>query len=153
MSSLLSKLSGGQSVASAPESDDTHSHNARPLNAKRSAEMLAGLEAANLGWFWQSDAQGCLSYLSDSAISAVGLDKDALLGRELTNFLATGDSDELDSTSRPLKFRLASRSPISRLNVKVLTEDGKEVWWEISATPRLDAHGEFEGFLRESGAI
>ena len=139
MSSLLSKLSGGQSLASA-------SGRARGLDPRRSAEMLAGLESADLGWFWESDAAGRLTYLTDSAIASVGVEKDALVGRELTQFLATGDSDEHDSTSRPLKFRLTSRSPISRLNVKVLADEGKEVWWEISATPRRDANGEFAGY-------
>lgn len=141
MSRLLSKLSGGQPVASAPVNGDAH-----PLDPRRSAEMLAGLEAADLGWFWESDAGGRLTYLTDSAMASIGLENGALLGRELTQFLATGDSDELDSTSRPLKFRFASRSPISRLNVKVLPDEEKEIWWEISATPRLNAEGEFAGF-------
>ncbi|UAB77342.1 EAL domain-containing protein [Erythrobacter sp. SCSIO 43205] len=141
MSRLLSKLSGGQPVASAPVSVDAHS-----LDPQRSAEMLAGFEAADIGWFWESDAAGRLTYLTDSAIAAIGAERDALIGSELTQFLATGDSDDLDSTSRPLKFRLASRSPISRLNVTVQTSQSKEIWWEISATPRRDANGEFAGF-------
>ena len=141
MSRLLSRFSGAQPDASAPAGGEAHA-----LGPRRSADMLAGLEAADLGWFWESDAQGRLTYLTDSAIASIGLERDDVLGRELTQFLATGNSDEHDSTSRPLKFRLASRSPISQLNVQVSAEKNREVWWEISATPRLTAKGEFAGF-------
>ena len=141
MNGLLSRLSGGQPAASAPARVDSGA-----FDARRSAEMLAGLESADLGWFWECDAKGCLTYLSQSAMSAIGLTSDDLIGRELTEILATGDSDDYDSTSRPLKFRIASRSPISRLNVQVLADKSREVWWEISATPKLDGNGEFAGF-------
>ncbi|MEP0392065.1 MAG: EAL domain-containing protein [Erythrobacter sp.] len=141
MSGLLSKLSGGQLSASAAEHRQMVAH-----DPNRSASLLAGLEAANLGWFWESDASGRLTYLTDSAISAAGREKDSFIGLNLTEIFATGDADDSDTTSRPLKFRLASRSPISRLNVKVLGDETKEMWWEISATPRLDGHGNFEGF-------
>lgn len=141
MSRLLSKFSGGQAIASAPEQSD-----ARAFDAMRSASLLAGLESADLGWFWESDAAGKLTYLTDSAISSVKGGKDTLIGCDLTDIFATGDTDDEDTTSRPLKFRLAARSPISRLNVQVLGEGSGKVWWEISATPRLDELGNFEGF-------
>lgn len=141
MSGLLSKLSGGQTLASAPKQKQVIPH-----GTKRSAALLAGLEAANLGWFWECDASGRLTYLTDSAITAIGSGKDNLLGANLTDIFATGDVDESDTTSRPLKFRLASRGAISCLNVKVLGNEDKEIWWEISATPRLDGQGDFAGF-------
>ena len=99
-----------------------------------------------MAWFWESDTDGRLTYLTDSAISAIQTDKQSLIGSELTQIFATASSDDEQSTSRPLKFRLASHSPISRLNVKVLTDDTQEVWWEISATPNLDELGNFKGF-------
>lgn len=141
MTGLLSKLSGGQSLTSAPDEGGKTRR-----DPKRSAALLAGLEAANLGWFWESDALGKLTYLTASAIKAIGSETGSFIGANLTEIFATADSDEDASTSRPLKFRLASRSPISRLNVKVVSGSDKEIWWEISATPRLDTHGNFEGF-------
>lgn len=141
MSRLLSKFSGGDPVASATASNGAH-----PLDPRRSAQMLAGLEAADLGWFWECDAGARITYLSASAMAAIGMEESAVLGSELTELLATGDCDEYDSTSRPLKFRLASHSPISRLNVKVFHGEERGIWWEISATPRFDAKGEFAGF-------
>lgn len=141
MSRLLSKLSGEQVSAPAPVRQDIV-----PLDPRRSAALLAGLEAAGLGWFWESDAAGRFTYLSDSAVSAIGREKDDLLGRELTDIFATGEESDDDCTSRPLKFRLASKSPISQLNVKVLNEGKGDLWWEVSANPRLDVHGNFAGY-------
>ncbi|KEO91650.1 diguanylate phosphodiesterase [Erythrobacter longus] len=141
MSGLLSKLSGGQQLASAPARSKPVQH-----NPKRSAALLAGLEAANLGWFWESDGTGHLTYLTDAAIVASGAETGDFLGACLTEVFATDDGAGGETTSRPLKFRLASRSPISRLNVKVVASGVKEMWWEISATPRLDDHGDFLGF-------
>ncbi|MEM1052590.1 MAG: EAL domain-containing protein [Pseudomonadota bacterium] len=141
----MSRFSGSAQPAAAsstaPELRDD-----LPLDPKRSASLLAGLEAAGLGWFWESNAAGKLTYLTDSAISAMGDGKGNLLGSDLTEIFATGSADGEDSTSRPLKFRLASRSPISRLNVKVLNAGDIDAWWEISATPRVDGQGNFEGF-------
>jgi diguanylate cyclase (GGDEF)-like protein len=108
--------------------------------------LLAGLEAAGLGWFWESDEHGRLTYLTDAAMSAANRDKTGLIGRELTEIFATSDVDGEHTTSRPLKFRLAARSAISHLNVKVLGDHDGDMWWEISATPRRDNLGEFAGF-------
>ena len=59
MSSLLSRFSGGQTNASAQPQVTGH-----PLDPRRSASLLAGLEAADLGWFWESDGEGRLTYLT-----------------------------------------------------------------------------------------
>jgi diguanylate cyclase (GGDEF)-like protein/PAS domain S-box-containing protein len=139
MSSLLSRFSGGQTPSAPPQAG------AHPLDPRRSASLLAGLEAADLGWFWESDGAGKLTYLTASAMRSIGAEADGLIGRELTEVMATTSAEEEGSTSRPLKFRLAARSPISRLNVKVLLAKS-ETWWEISATPRLDGGGNFKGY-------
>jgi diguanylate cyclase (GGDEF)-like protein len=141
MSRLLSKLSGGQSPNAASVLGF-----ATPFDKKRSGALLAGLERADLGWFWESDASGHLTYLTDSAISNMGEDAGSVIGSGLTELFASEDSEMDGATSRSLKFRLAARSPISCLNVKVLSSSAQEVWWEISATPRLDKSGNFEGY-------
>lgn len=145
MSRLLSKLSGGHSPASAPDQRDISPVDPR-RDPRRSASMLAGLEAAGLGWFWESDAHGRLSYLTDAAAKAASREKMSFIGRELTEIFASSDIEGENSTSRPFKFRLAARSAISHLKVKVLGDHEGEMWWEISATPRLNDQGEFEGF-------
>ncbi|AWW74980.1 GGDEF domain-containing protein [Erythrobacter sp. KY5] len=140
MASLLSKLAGGGGAGSASK----QAAQEVAQEQDRRADLLSGLEKADLGWFWQTDASGRLTYISPKASSSLGLNPDELLGKELTDFMATDNSAATGGTSRPLRFRLKSRSPISCLNVEI-TAANKEVWWEISAGPRLDEQGEFRG--------
>lgn len=140
MSGLLSRLSGSTSDASSAERGVAHR-----LDPDRRASLLAGLEHADLGWFWESDAEGKLTYLSDHAIASIGVEAGAILGSDIANLLDTKADNETDAASRPLKFRLASRSPISRLNVNVLVAK-RQTWWEISASPKTDASGTFLGY-------
>ena len=116
----------------------------RDDDAGRMGDLLCSLEDAGLGWFWESDADGCLTYISTPALDAIGCKEEEFVGKKLTDVLATDETFGADN-SRPLKFRLSSRSPISCLNVKV-TASTKQVWWEISAGPRLDASGNFLGY-------
>lgn len=138
MASLLSKLSnvGAKQAVSRPPVEASDS--------ERRASLLSGLEKADLGWFWQSNAQAQLTYISPKACASLGLKEEEVLGKELTEIMKTDDSAGAGGTSRPLQFRLKSRSPISRLNVQI-TSSPKETWWEISAGPRLDAEGNFQG--------
>ncbi|MAY19126.1 MAG: hypothetical protein CL955_00715 [Erythrobacteraceae bacterium] len=138
MASLLSKFSSSNAKLEAAKNMEL------AQETDRRANLLSGLEKADLGWFWQSDSQGRLTYISPKACASLGLQESEMLGKELTEMMATDNSPGAGGTSRPLQFRLKSRSPISRLNVQV-TCSNKETWWEISAGPRLDAEGNFQG--------
>ncbi len=138
MASLLSKFSSSNAKLEAAKNMEL------AQETDRRANLLSGLEKADLGWFWQSDSQGRLTYISPKACASLGLEENELLGKELTEIMATDNSSATGGTSRPLQFRLKSRSPISRLNVQV-TCSSKDIWWEISAGPRLDAEGNFHG--------
>lgn len=141
MASLFSRLSGNQGAkpAVAPVK-------MVPVAEKeRLAALLTGLEKADLGWFWESNAEGQLTHISPKAAAAIGVEPEALLGKDLADIMATDDTPGAGGTSRPLRFRMKSRSPISRLNVSVKLAE-KEVWWEICAGPRVDAEGNFFGY-------
>ncbi len=140
MSGLLSKISASTRGAHRSERRNTHR-----LDADRRAKLLAGLEKADLEWFWESDEQGRITYLSDHALGAIGLDASEVIGSEIATLLDTRESDDAGGAARSLKFRLASHSPISRLNVKVL-KASCETWWEISASPSLGSNGKFLGY-------
>lgn len=140
MAGLLSKLSGGHPAELQPLKRSAQSKGSGP-----GADLLAGLEAANLGWFWECNAAGHLVYLTDSAIETIGVEKSDFIGQTLVDLLATESVCAEETNSRPLKFRLASRGPISRLNVRVLAAE-EETWWEISASPRFGKKGEFNGY-------
>ncbi len=121
---------------------------ARPADAADAAGRLALLdqfEEAGLGWFWATDADGTLSYLSASAARQLGLDPTGIIGTPLSTLFLPDREDEEDRTERPLAFQLRAKNSIFELPVRVAVED-REVWWSINARPQNDENGEFLGY-------
>ncbi|MBD3729178.1 MAG: sensor domain-containing diguanylate cyclase, partial [Sphingomonadales bacterium] len=115
-------------------------------DAPRRLAMLDQFEDSCLGWFWATDANGRLIYLSDSAAGKLSKQTDELLGTALSSlFVLDHDADE-DRAERPLGFLLSARNSIADLAVRVATGDQRQVWWSISGKPQYDADGEFDGY-------
>jgi diguanylate cyclase (GGDEF)-like protein/PAS domain S-box-containing protein len=113
-----------------------------------SAERLALLdqfEESELGWFWATDAEGKLSYLSASAAHRLGREPDQMLGTPLTTLFLPDAGEDEDRTERPFAFQLRARSSIADLAVRIAV-DGPERWWSICAKPQLNSQGEFLGY-------
>ncbi len=112
------------------------------------AERLALLdqfEESELGWFWATDDEGKLSYLSASAAHRLGLEPDQMLGTPLTALFLPDDHDDEDRAERPFAFQLRARSSIADMSVRVAVE-GTERWWSICAKPQLNSQGDFLGY-------
>ncbi|WP_379550752.1 EAL domain-containing protein [Qipengyuania sp. DGS5-3] len=107
--------------------------------------LLDSFEAAGLGIFWSTDAAGRITYLTSQALDALDVAADDVLGKKLTDIVSLDKSIDEQRSERPLKFLLTSQSTISNTTVRVDASD-KEVWWEISGKPELDANGNFRGY-------
>jgi diguanylate cyclase (GGDEF)-like protein/PAS domain S-box-containing protein len=107
--------------------------------------LLDQFEDSDIGWFWATDAEGHLSYLSASAARRLGKEPAALLGTAVSAlFLADEEKDE-ERTARPLAFQLRARNSLVDTPVR-LDANGTEQWWSISAKPQLSDSGEFLGY-------
>lgn len=113
----------------------------------RRLALLDDFESADFGWFWATDGDSRLIYLSDNAAAQFGLSADELIGRPLSEmFILDKDEDEReDRVQRPLPFLLRARNTISGLEVRIAVQD-MHLWWSISGKPRFDADGEFLGY-------
>ncbi len=109
------------------------------------ADLLSSLEKSDLGWFWSSDAEGNLSYLSESAAGRIGKPADELTGKILTEVFLPVEDLEDTSNERPLKFQLAARNSIKPVTVRLECGDS-EAWWEIAGVPQTDHGGNFGGY-------
>ena len=114
-------------------------------DAARRVELLDSFEAAGLGWFWATDAQGRLIYLSQNAALKLGWNDGEAIGKPLGDLFMTEQDDDPNRTERPLAFLLSARNSISQLNVR-LAVAGKEVWWEIAGKPQFDEAQRFTGY-------
>ncbi|MBW6527678.1 EAL domain-containing protein [Sphingomonas sp. RHCKR7] len=98
-------------------------------------------------WLWQTDATRRIVGASERFARACGVTAAELEGAPLLRLLAGADwesaavSDEL----RLVADKMARREPFGDVALPV-TVRGESRWWQIAATPRVDAAGRFAGF-------
>ena len=114
----------------------------------RRVELLESFEKSGLGWFWASDAQGRLIYLSQGAIELLQSSEDELYGTPVTEFFHVdkGDREEdAEREVRPLAYYLSARNSISNLRVKMPIR-GEDRYVEFAGKPQFDRHNTFCGY-------
>ncbi len=124
------------------EARRSHHANGKGLLAAR---LVSEFEAQGSGWFWQTDRDGRLVYLSEKVADAVTEPGLPPLGRALTTLFQMDSA--APGTERTLGFHLSSRTGFSDYPVRPVTLGTIDSWWSISGRPMHDAHGEFEGFI------
>lgn len=113
--------------------------------ADQSQSLLQDYERSGQGWFWLSDAQGRIGYISDSVAAQLGTSPAKLIGQPIHSlFLLERDEDDTSERTLPLIF--GTRKTFSGLTIRAATE-GKELWWAISGRPQFTEGGEFCGYL------
>ena len=118
--------------------------NASASELRQALALLRDYENSGLGWFWSSNAEGKLNYISAVVAQRMGTTRDKLLGQPVQTLFIL-DRDEDDTIERPLPLILSARKTFSDLPVRAAT-DTAEVWWSISGRPQLTASGEFTGY-------
>lgn len=95
-------------------------------------------------WFWETDTEGRLTYLSKSVSAQIELFGIKTVGEQLTNVFRL-DQSEVEH-ARSLKFHIVSRTGFSDYAVRG-TKGLNESWWSMSGRPWFDEAGEYRGFL------
>ena len=118
------------------------------LRAQRSDRLLLEHERTGRGWFWETDRQGCITYISDTLIETLDTPRDGLIGRPITEIIRPGDRQQGDG-ERTLGFHLSARTGFADISVQAAMAR-EERWWSISGQPVFNEYGQFHGF-RGSG--
>jgi diguanylate cyclase (GGDEF)-like protein len=129
---------------------------ARDLNgvgasdARRRLELLDDFERAAMGWFWASDKDGQLTYMSSSAVDQLELTMDDVIGRPIIALFEVDPDDPDQKSDRPFKFQLSSRNKINELTVRIVGKrtgsSGQKIFWSLSGQPKFDENGDFVGY-------
>ncbi|MFT4026036.1 MAG: EAL domain-containing protein [Novosphingobium sp.] len=106
--------------------------------------LLQDYESSGLGWFWSTDRDGRVSYISECVAPNLGGPCAELLGQAFHSLFVIG-RDEEDIVERTLPLIFSARKTFSEIAVRAAAE-GSEVWWSISGRPQYDAAGEFIGY-------
>jgi diguanylate cyclase (GGDEF)-like protein len=122
---------------------------ARASDQERALNLVNDYEAAGRGWFWETDRQGNLVYISATIADKLDRPMSALVGRPFTDLIRKRIGSE-ESEERTLGFSLSSRTAFKDLTVLAASE-GEERWWAISGHPIINELGNFSGF-RGSGS-
>ena len=144
MGGLFSRKSGAKAGRSTASDGSASVRPIRRSDTARRLALLDNFEDSGLGWFWATDAQGRLTYLTGHAAQHLEADIDDVLGRSLSSLFIPDQHDE-DESQRTLGFLLSSRHSIADLPVRVAVGD-REIWWTISGKPQLDGEGNFLGY-------
>lgn len=109
--------------------------------------LLQNYEESRQGWFWATDPQGRITYLTEMVAEQIGQPISALIGMPFVDlFAASAASDE---RQRTLPFLLTKQSKFDNLSLRAPVADD-ERWWAVSGRPQFSANGSFTGY-RGSG--
>ena len=113
-------------------------------NAQRASRFIEEFEQAGRGWFWETNARGALSYVSDQLAADLTTAARKLIGKPFADLIGSDDSGSAESSERTLGFHLSARLPFTDITVRANTS--AEIWWSLSGTPSFDEYGRFLGF-------
>jgi diguanylate cyclase (GGDEF)-like protein/PAS domain S-box-containing protein len=132
---------GGSSAASALPSGPG-------ATSKQAVLLLRNFEESGRGWFWSTDNEGRITYLSDTVCQLMGRSAADVIGTSFTDLFC--QSDEGIGHQRTLPFILTKQSKFDDLPLQAAIEGENETWWAVSGRPHLNASGSFAGY-RGSG--
>ncbi len=115
-----------------------------PVTLDRNSEALLILrnhEESGQGWFWATNAEGHLTYLTDSISNILGGPSGVPLGTSFSDLFTHGEDSS--GNRRTLAFALAKKTKFAKLSVLAAND---ERWWELSGCPQFDSNNEFAGF-------
>lgn len=116
-------------------------------SSKEAILLLQNFEESGRGWFWSTDRDGNIAYLSDSVCEALGKPSANLIGTPFIDlFFKSGEGA---GHQRTLPFILTKQSKFDDLPLQASGSE-TEIWWAVSGRPYYRGNENFEGY-RGSG--
>ncbi|KTE31731.1 diguanylate phosphodiesterase [Sphingopyxis sp. HIX] len=136
---FLGKFGAGRAAAPRVEA-------APSIQTKEALLLLQNYEESGQGWFWSTDANGRLTYITDTVAQQMGRTAAALIGASFAELFLPVDSH--GERQRTLPFLLTKQSKFDELPLRCAFEGDR--WWAVSGRPHFDGGGRFTGY-RGSG--
>jgi len=114
------------------------------MDDKQRLAMLDAIEQEEIGWFWATDSDNRLVYLSPSAAQRFAADRE-ILGQAFGAIVESIPSEGEGRSERPLSFLLSARNKFVDLTVRVETLHG-EMFWALTGKPSFDENEDFVGY-------
>ena len=113
--------------------------------AHKALNFVDEFENSGRGWFWETNGEGTLSYVSQQLADDFQCQAHELLGRQFTDLLSVDTSPGARVEERKtLGFHLSARFPFSDVIVRAASDE--DIHWSLSGNPIFDERGRFLGF-------
>ncbi|MDQ3246243.1 MAG: EAL domain-containing protein [Pseudomonadota bacterium] len=112
--------------------------------ARKALTFVDEFENSGRGWFWETNAQGTLSYVSLQLAEDFECEPRVLLGRQFNDLLSVDSGGDAPFEERTLGFHLSVRFPFSDVVVRAASD--RDIHWSLSGNPIFDERGQFHGF-------
>ncbi|NUS99579.1 MAG: EAL domain-containing protein [Sphingomonas sp.] len=112
--------------------------------ARKALNFVDEFENSGRGWFWETNAEGTLSYVSQQLADDFRCEAPELLGRQFTDLLSVDTASESAEERKTLGFHLSARFPFSDVIVSAASDE--DIHWSLSGNPIFDERGRFLGF-------
>ena len=110
----------------------------------RAHRLMTYAEEFEDRWYWETDTEGRLTYLSANVSEQIEMFGIKTVGEPIANVFSL-DQSEFELT-RSLKFHIVSRTAFSNYPVRGI-KSLSESWWSMSGRPWFDSEGRFAGFV------
>jgi diguanylate cyclase (GGDEF)-like protein len=111
--------------------------------AHKALTFVDEFENSGRGWFWETNAEGTLSYVSQQLAEDFQCEPKTLLGGQFTDLLSV-DTGEGFEERKTLGFHLSARFPFADVVVRAASD--RDIHWSLSGNPIFDERGQFLGF-------
>ena len=105
--------------------------------------LMKNFEDSCHGWFWSTDPEGHLTYISDGIAQSMGDDASSLIGSRFADIFVQADDDLTGRSTLP--FILSRHSAFAKVTLRATTA-GDERYWSVSGAPQFDRAAEFTGY-------
>jgi len=113
--------------------------------ARKALTFVDEFENSGRGWFWETNAEGTLSYVSQQLADDFEVDPKALLGSQFTDLLSVDTlAERAVEQNKTLGFHLSARFPFADVVVRAASD--RDIHWSLSGNPIFDERGRFLGF-------
>lgn len=113
--------------------------------AHKAVHFVDEFENSGRGWFWETNTEGTLSYVSRQLADDFECEPEQLLGRRFTDLVSVDSrADSVGEAPKTLGFHLSARFGFSDVVVRAASDKG--IYWSLSGNPVFDELGHFHGF-------
>lgn len=112
--------------------------------ADQASRFVEEFERSGAGWFWETDADGALTYVSEPLARDLEKQRSDLIGRKFAELLLIEQTGGTEVDNPTLGFHLGARFPFSDVTVAPNGREG--LHWSLSGRPHFDELGRFLGF-------